>query len=105
MVRRVRLSHMRWRLFATLAEAAGDTAVEAPPVGENGDPITVRAALDGLLEAYPALEDEVLDEDGALAEHVRLLVDGTDPRTDGDGLAAPVEPDAELALFPPVSGG
>jgi molybdopterin synthase sulfur carrier subunit len=97
---------MRWRLFATLAEAAGDTAVEAAPAnGHAGDDLTVRAALDGLLAEYPTLEDEVLDDDGDLAEHVRLLVNGSDPRAGGDGLAATVEPDAELALFPPVSGG
>ena len=97
---------MRWRLFATLAEAAGDTAVEAPPAtGHDGDSVTVRAALEGLLDAHPELEAEVLDGDGDLVEHVRLLVDGTDPRVGGDGLSTTVDEDAELALFPPVSGG
>ena len=114
---------MRWRLFATLAEAAGETTVEAPPAvdGEGtvgmGDrageiaggradvDVTVGDALAGLLDAYPALEDEVLDAEGELADHVRLLIDGSDPTVDGEGLDAPVEPDAELALFPPVSGG
>jgi molybdopterin synthase sulfur carrier subunit len=96
---------MRWRLFATLAEAAGDTTVEAAPVDASEDPVTVRQALDNLLEAHPALADEVLDEDGDLAEHVRLLCNGTDVRTTAEGLDAPVEPDDELAMFPPVSGG
>lgn len=96
---------MRWRLFATLAEAAGDTEVQAPPSGDADGPVTVRAALDGLLEAYPALEAEILDEDGDLADHIRLLVDGSDPRTSDQGLDATVDADTELALFPPVSGG
>ena len=104
---------MRWRLFATLAEAAGDTTVEAPPTVEavagGGDarerPVTVGDAIEGLLDSYPALEAEVLDENGDLADHVRLLVDGADPRVEGDGLAEPIDADAELALFPPVSGG
>lgn len=96
---------MRWRLFATLAEAAGDTEVRAPPSGDGDGTVTVRAAIDGLLEAYPALEAEILADDGSLADHVRLLVDGSDPRTTDAGLDTTVDDDAELALFPPVSGG
>ncbi|MEF8775732.1 MAG: ubiquitin-like small modifier protein 1 [Haloarculaceae archaeon] len=103
---------MRWRLFATLAEATGETTVEAAPSveavagqAEAPDAVTVGDALDALLEAHPALEAEIIDEDGDLADHVRLLVDGTDPRVEGEGLDEPIDADAELALFPPVSGG
>jgi len=105
---------MRWRLFATLAEAAGDTEVAVSVETPEGEQPTVRDALAALLEAHPALAPEVLadaDEewtDGgalALAEHVRLLHEGEDPRVSGDGLDTPVAPEDELALFPPVSGG
>lgn len=91
---------MEWRLFATLAEAAGDTSVS---VDVDDDP-TVGDAFDALLDAHPALEDEVLD-DGELADHVRLLHEGRDPFAEADGLDTPVEAGDELALFPPVSGG
>jgi molybdopterin synthase sulfur carrier subunit len=92
---------MRWKLFANLAETAGDreVTVETPP-----DP-TVGDALDALLAAHPGLEGELFDEDGALYDHVRLLHEGVDPFAEADGLDTPVEPDDELALFPPVSGG
>lgn len=93
-------SGMRWRLFATLAEAAGDSEVDV-----DGDPDTVGEAFDALLDARPALESEVLDEDGDLHDHVRLLHEGSDPFAEGDGLDTPVEAGDELALFPPVSGG
>lgn len=90
---------MEWKLFADLADVAGDRHVEV----EVGPEATVGDALDALLETSPALRDRVLD-DGSLAEHVNILVNGADVSADG-GLETPLEPDDELALFPPVSGG
>lgn len=91
---------MHWRLFATLAETAGDTEVAVESGAE-----TVGDAFDALLDAYPDLESEVLDEEGDLYDHVRLLKNGESVFTAGDGLAEPVDPDDELALMPAVSGG
>ena len=96
---------MQWTLFATLAEAAGDSEVAVDPGNAGDSPTTVGDALDALLDAHPALADEVLDPAGELADHVRLLHEGRDPFVEAEGLATPVEPDDELALFPPVSGG
>jgi molybdopterin synthase sulfur carrier subunit len=92
---------MRWKLFATLAEAAGDREVEVDP----GADTTLGDAFDALLDAHPELEAEVLDSDGNLQDHVRLLCDGTDPFVEADGFETPIEDETELALFPPVSGG
>jgi molybdopterin synthase sulfur carrier subunit len=91
---------MEWRLFATLAETAGDTevAVDVEPGA------TVGEAFDALLSAHPELEDELLSE-GELADHVRLLHEGRDPFVEADGFETTVEAGDELALFPPVSGG
>ena len=90
---------MEWKLFADLAEVAGDrvVAVEAEP----GD--TVGDALDALLGAHPDLRDRVI-EDGEIADHINVLRNGRSVRHD-DGLNATLEPGDELALFPPVSGG
>ena len=93
---------MRWKLFATLGEAAGENELDV--AAETDDP-TVRDALDALLSDRPALEAEVLDENGDLRSHIRLLHEGTDPFQGGDGWETPVSEDDELALFPPVSGG
>ena len=91
---------MEWKLFADLAEIAGDgvVTVDAAP----GD--TVGDALDALLDARPALRDRVI-EDGTVADHINVLRNGRSVRHDEEGLAATLEAGDELALFPPVSGG
>lgn len=91
---------MHWKLFANLAEVTGDKEVELDLDGG----VTVAEALDALFERHPELEAEV-HEDGDLAEHIRLLVDGADPFETADGYDTILDSDAELALFPPVSGG
>lgn len=86
-----------WRLFATLAEAAGGRREVV--VAVDGPEPTVGDALDALLDAHPDLEPLVV-EDGALRPQVNLLVNG-----DRVSLDDPVSADDEFALFPPVSGG
>lgn len=91
---------MEWKLFADLAEHAGDKYV--PVDVEPGD--TVGDALDALLADRAALADRVLTDDGDLEEHVNVLRNGQDVDAEA-GLATTLEADDELALFPPVSGG
>jgi molybdopterin synthase sulfur carrier subunit len=92
---------MQWKLFANLAEVAGDREVSV----DVDDGATVGDALDALFAAHPDLESEVLDDDGSVYDHVNLLHNGSNPFVEGDGLETPVAADDELALFPPVSGG
>ncbi|WP_254840610.1 ubiquitin-like small modifier protein 1 [Natronomonas marina] len=92
---------MDWRLFANLAEAAGTkrVTVEAGP----GD--TFGEAFEQLLVAHPELEAEVLDEDGEIRDHIRVLRNDHDPFVKDAGHDTVLEAGDELALFPPVSGG
>ena len=92
---------MEWRLFANLAEAAGEKRVEVP--AEAGD--TFGEAFEQLLEAHPELEDEVLDEEGELRDHIRVLRNDHNPFVKDEGFETLLEEGDELALFPPVSGG
>jgi molybdopterin synthase sulfur carrier subunit len=89
---------MEWKLFADLAEVAGTRHIVIEAEAE-----TAGEALDTLLDAHPTLADRVL-EDGDLADHVNLLLNGENV-AGAEGLETPVSPDDELALFPPVSGG
>ncbi|WP_248895476.1 ubiquitin-like small modifier protein 1 [Haloplanus halobius] len=91
---------MQWKLFADLAEVAGDREIRV-----DVDPgATVGDALDELLETHPALRDRVLDESGDVADHVNVLRNGENVAT-GEGLDTTLAAGDELALFPPVSGG
>lgn len=89
---------MEWRLFADLAERADARRVPVDP----GPDATVADALSQLFEVHPELRDRVL-EDGEVADHLTILLDG---QPLGDlGMEESVSQNAELALFPPVSGG
>ncbi|SFS68228.1 ubiquitin-like small modifier protein 1 [Halostagnicola kamekurae] len=91
---------MNWKLFADLAELAGDKHVS---VDVDGD-ATVEDALEALLADRPALEERVL-EDGELRTQINVLRNGTNVQTREEGLETELEAGDELALFPPVSGG
>ncbi|WP_255170350.1 ubiquitin-like small modifier protein 1 [Natrononativus amylolyticus] len=92
---------MEWKLFADLAEHADGRHVTVDV--EHGE--TVGDALEALLEDRPALEDRVLDEEGALRSQINVLRNGKDVRSQEAGLETELEAGDELALFPPVSGG
>lgn len=93
---------MQWKLFADIAERAGTDAVSVRV--DAADP-SVGDALDALLVAHPDLRERVRPDGERLAPDVNVLLDGSDVFATADGLATPVDDDAELALFPPVSGG
>lgn len=91
---------MEWKLFADLADVAGDRQVS---VAVGGD-ATVGDALEALLSERPELRDRVYDEGGELHGHLTVLRNGSDVDNE-EGLDTDVAPGDELALFPPVSGG
>ena len=71
-------------------------------VALDGEPATVGAALELLFAAHPGLRDRVLDETGAVRQHVNVFAGGESIRFIG-GLDAPAT--GELAILPAVSGG
>jgi molybdopterin synthase sulfur carrier subunit len=87
---------VEWRLFADLAERAGQrrVSVRVEPTATVGD------ALAALFEARPALRERVLDDSSAVRDSVTILRDGDPAATDD-----PVGDADELALLPPASGG
>lgn len=78
------------------SEVGGARELEA-----RGD--TVGDVIDDLVERYPALGDQLL-EDGELASYVNVYLGGEDIRT-RDGLETQVRADESLILLPAMAGG
>jgi molybdopterin synthase sulfur carrier subunit len=92
---------VKWKLFANLAETAGTKQVEVAVDGGA----TFCDAFDALMETHPELREEVLDENGDIREHIRVLRNESNPFVADDGFDTVLEEGDTLALFPPVSGG
>ncbi len=79
--------------------AAGSTEITL-----EAGPGTVAAALAALSERHPGAVDRVVDETGALRQHVNVFLDGENVRF-LDGLGTPVNDGASIVIVPSVSGG
>jgi molybdopterin converting factor small subunit len=64
----------------------------------------VRAALDEVERAHPALYRNVCDETGAVRRHINVFVNTAHMR-DRDGLETPLAPGDVVTILPAVSGG
>jgi len=76
--------------------------VDCPPETVAGS--TVRAALEAYLARHERTRAYVLDEQGALRQHVVVFVDGVQVR-DRVALDEGVGPDAEIYVMQALSGG
>jgi molybdopterin synthase sulfur carrier subunit len=65
---------------------------------------TVGEALGALAGRYAGVVDRVMDERGAVRQHVNVFVDGENIRF-LDGLRTPLEPASTIVIVPAVSGG
>jgi sulfur-carrier protein len=86
-------------LPGTLRPLAGGQSRIALEAGPD-----VAAALGALYALHPGLRDRIQNERGELRRHVNVFV-GAENVRDGQGLATPLAPGAELHILPAVSGG
>jgi molybdopterin synthase sulfur carrier subunit len=88
------------RLYASLREAAGqrDFDVDLPAGAVIGE------LLRRLIALRPKLNGKVLDDNGHVPQYVAVVVNGRDIRH-LNGLETRVQPEDEIAIFPPVAGG
>jgi molybdopterin converting factor small subunit len=66
--------------------------------------VTAGAAMQDLLEQFPAFRPHLCKEDGSLRAFVNLFLDGTNLR-DLQGLETPLKPEDILNLVPSIAGG
>ena len=92
---------MQVSFYATLRKIVGAKTVDIP----LGDAPTLQTLVDAVLETYPALREELLDETGALSASIHLFVDGRSSKYLKAGLATPIEAGRKIEFFPAVAGG
>ncbi len=76
--------------------------VACPPVDVPG--ATVREALEAAFAIHPAVRGYLLDDGGALRQHVTVFVDGVVVR-DRTGLRTRVGPASRIDVLQALSGG
>ncbi|MEO6595052.1 MAG: MoaD/ThiS family protein [Planctomycetota bacterium] len=76
--------------------------VVCPPLDVDGH--TVREALDAAFVVYPTVRGYLLDDTGALRQHVTVFVDGQIVRDRGK-LAQRVHASARIDVLQALSGG
>lgn len=92
---------MRVTFYATLRTVVGQRHVLMPEaVG-----MTVWQMLNALIDTYPALRPQLLDDNGVLWRHVHVMVNGRDAQYLAQGLDTCLEETAAIDIFPPVGGG
>jgi hypothetical protein len=75
---------------------------QCPPA--NLHAATVAELFDRYFETWPAVRDYVLDNQGEVRHHVKVLVDGANIR-DRRKLTDSLNPDSEVHVFQALSGG
>ncbi|MBP1464124.1 MoaD/ThiS family protein [Candidatus Chloroploca sp. M-50] len=92
---------MKINFYATLRPIVGGRTVELPL--EEG--VTVRELVTSLVEQWPPLREQLLDEHGELYQHVHVFINGRDaPYRDG-GMEATITAEDVIDVFPAVAGG
>ena len=92
---------MQVRFYATLRDLVGGKTAE---IAVDHD-ITVRELLAAIIERFPGLRTQLLDENGNLYGHVHLFVNGRDAQFLISGLDTKMTPDDVVNVFPAVGGG
>ena len=92
---------MRVNFYATLRPIVGQKTVDLP-IKEG---TTVQDVLETIVETYPALRAELMDENGQLLGHVHLFINGRDAPYLANMMATQIKATDKIDVFPAVGGG
>ncbi len=92
---------MQINFYADLRPLAGGKTVDV--IGDA--PMTVRAALESVTSARPALGEKIWQAPGELFDHIHVFVNGRQSVFLLSGLETPLQSGDTLDVFPPVGGG
>jgi molybdopterin synthase sulfur carrier subunit len=92
---------MKINFYATLRPIVGQKTVELPL--EEG--MTVQDVLETIVENYPPMRKELMDENGKLLGHVHLFINGRDAPYLENMMATQIKATDKIDVFPAVGGG
>jgi molybdopterin synthase sulfur carrier subunit len=87
--------------YATLRQVVGVRQVEfSLPQGS-----TLRQLIEEMVQRFPDLKGEMLDQRGNLQSHIHIFVNGRDSTLLDGSSDSILSPDDTISIFPPVGGG
>lgn len=89
------------RFYANMRTITGQSNLDVAYSDAN----TLRALVARLVERYPDIHHNVLDEHENLRQDVPIFVNGRNPRLTSAGINTPLAPHDEISLFSPISSG
>lgn len=92
---------MRVNFFATLRDIAGGKTVEFDV--DHG--ITAQELLDKIIERFPIMKKELLDNDGRMYGHVHFFINGRDVQFMDEEFQTKIMAEDTVNVFPAVGGG
>jgi molybdopterin synthase sulfur carrier subunit len=92
---------MKVNFFATLRYIAGGKVVEFPL--EHG--ITAQELLDAVIERFPLMKKELLNEKGEMYGHVHFFINGRDVQFTDEKFQTKIMQEDTVDVFPAVGGG
>jgi molybdopterin synthase sulfur carrier subunit len=93
---------MQINFYATLRPIVGGRSVEL----DVAEGLTVRELVAAMVERWPPLRAQLLDEQGELYRHVHVFINGRDaPLLAEGGMAYVLKAGDTVDVFPAVAGG
>ena len=87
--------------YATLRDIAGGKTIEF----DVNHGVTAQELLDAIIERFPLIEKELLNEDGEMYGHVHFFINGRDVQFTDDQFQTKIMPEDTVNVFPAVGGG
>ncbi|MDT8307152.1 MAG: ubiquitin-like small modifier protein 1 [Anaerolineae bacterium] len=92
---------MNVHFYATLRRIAGQKTVKF----DLSEGTTVQELVEAVVTRFPAMRDELLDEEGKLYPHVHVFVNGRDAPYMDAALETEITRTDKIDIFPAVAGG
>ena len=92
---------MKVNFFATLRQITGQKTVEF----DLPDYVTAQQVLDAVIERFPAMHRDLLDENGQLHRHCHMFINGRGVPFLLEKMNTVVYPGDTVNIFPAVGGG